>query len=583
MRTSLRRYYEIFRKYLANQKLHFVLLAVLLFSSIGISIFIPQIMRYFIDAAQLGVSTGTLLLAALTFLGAALLQQVLTVGATYMGSSVAWTATNALREDLAAYCMDLDIGFHKEKSPGEFIERIEGDTTAFNQFFSQLVIRIVGNILLLAGILAALFLIDYRLGIAFSILALVTLFVLNKVRAIAVPKQKDLREAETELFGFLEERLAGTEDIRSCGAVEYVIHRLYQLHAVILKKWRKASLMNLCIGSAGGLLITAGYGLAMLLSYSLYQDGVITLGTAFVIMNYTNLVARPIRELSQQVESMQNIGASVERIDELFSTKKKIMEPTDAISITTGPIKLDFDQVSFTYDGDEKPVINDLSFSISPGKVLGILGRTGGGKTTLARLVYRFYDPEAGSIRINDVDLKAAKISDLRQSVAYVTQDVQLFQASVRDNITFFDSKVTDEKLKEVIDVLGLTSWLDSLPEGLDTRLETGGRSLSAGEAQLLALTRVLLKDPGLVILDEASSRLDPATEQLVEKAIDKILMGRTTIIIAHRLATLHRADDILILDGGHAVEYGKRVNLLSDPESRFYSLYLTGLEESIA
>jgi ATP-binding cassette subfamily B protein len=583
VRASLRRYYEILSKYLKNQKLPFLLLTVFLFGSIGFSLIIPQIMRNFIDAVQSGKPMENLAAAALSFLGAALLQQVLSVSAAYMGSSVAWTATNALREDLASHCINLDISFHKEKSPGEFIERIEGDATAFNQFFSQLVLRLVGNVLLLAGILIALFLIDYRIGIVFTLFALAALFALNKVRAISVPRQKALREAETELFGFLEERLAGTEDIRSCGAVNYVINKLYQLHAVILKRWRKASLMNLVIGTTGGLMITVGFVMAILLGYNLYQSGMISLGTAFVILHYTTLLSRPIRELTQQVESMQNIGASVERIDELLSTEKKILEPADAVPIDNGPVQLDFDQVSFTYEGDEHPVINNLSFSIPQGKVLGLLGRTGGGKTTLARLIFRFYDPQAGSIRINGVDLREAKISDLRKCVAYVTQDVQLFQASVRDNITFFDSGISDDKLMEAIDALGLKSWFDSLPEGLDTRLETGGRSLSAGEAQLLALTRIFLKDPGLIILDEASSRLDPATEQLMEHALDKVLQGRTAIIIAHRLATIHRADDILILEEGEAAEYGNRLDLLSDPKSRFHSLYLTGMEESIA
>jgi ATP-binding cassette, subfamily B, bacterial len=160
---------------------------------------------------------------------------------------------------------------------------------------------------------------------------------------------------------------------------------------------------------------------------------------------------------------------------------------------------------------------------------------------------------------------------------------VQLFQASVRDNVTFFDRTIPDKRILEVIDVLGLTNWYKGLPDGLDTRLETGGRSLSAGEAQLLALTRVFLQDPGLVILDEASSRLDPATEQLLERAIDRLLKGRTAIIIAHRLTTVNRSDHILILDEGCACEFGDRLRLLRDSSSRFYSLHQTGLEALLA
>ncbi len=581
MKIPLRRYYEILSKYLANQKKDFTLLTILLISSIGLQVVIPQIMRYFIDATQSDVASQKLLLAALIFLAAALLQQALSVVAAYMGSCVAWTATNALREDLATHCLDLDMQFHKEKSPGEFIERIEGDVTAFNTFFSQLVIRIAGNILLLIGILTALYLIDYRLGVAFTIFSIVTLVALNQVRAIAVPKHKALREAETELFGFLEERLAGTEDIRACGAVDYVIGRLYQLHAVILKKWKASSLMHLVIGGTGGLLIIVGYSMSILIGFRLYSDGLITLGTTYLIIHYINLIARPIRELTQQVENLQNIGASVERMDELLSTKRTIVESPHAVVIADGALRLDFDEVAFAYEADGKSVINQLSFSLEPGKVLGLLGRTGGGKTTLVRLIFRLYDPISGTIRINGVPLPETQITHVRQRVAYVTQDVQLFQASIRDNITFFNPSISDVTIRNVIDSLGLTTWLDSLPEGLDTRLDSGGRSLSAGEAQLLALTRVFLKDPGLVILDEASSRLDPATEQLVERAIDRVLHGRTAIIVAHRLATVKRADDILIIEDGKALEYGEREVLLSDPDSQFSRLLLTGLEAS--
>jgi ATP-binding cassette subfamily B protein len=235
------------------------------------------------------------------------------------------------------------------------------------------------------------------------------------------------------------------------------------------------------------------------------------------------LISRPIRDLSQQVENMQNIGATVERMSELLSQRSRIMDGNDTHGLQDGPLMLAFDGVSFEY-AENKPVLNELSFTLEPGQILGLLGRTGGGKTTLARLVFRLYDPVKGCIRLGDRDIRSVELHELRSRVAYVTQEVQLFQASVRNNVTFFDSNIPDEKILEVIDVLGLTNWYKGLPDGLDTRLETGGRSLSAGEAQLLALTRVFLQDPGLVILDEASSRLDPATEQLLERAIDRLL-----------------------------------------------------------
>jgi ATP-binding cassette subfamily B protein len=282
------------------------------------------------------------------------------------------------------------------------------------------------------------------------------------------------------------------------------------------------------------------------------------------------------------MESVQNIGATVQRIGELLTSESTIKDGPGAKIPVAEPLALQFDDVVFSY-ADDTPVLQGLSFSLSPGKALGLLGRTGSGKTTLARLIFRLHDVDSGAVRLGGVDVRDARVETVRRRVALVTQEVQLFQASVRDNITFFNNDIPDERIREVIDALELGDWYSGLPNGLDTRLETGGRSLSAGEAQLLAFTRVFLCDPGLVILDEASSRLDPATERLVERAIDKLLENRTAIIIAHRLGTVERTDDILILEEGRATEHGNRRMLLADPNSRFSELQKTGLEGLLA
>jgi ATP-binding cassette subfamily B protein len=221
--------------------------------------------------------------------------------------------------------------------------------------------------------------------------------------------------------------------------------------------------------------------------------------------------------------------------------------------------------------------------------VLGLLGRTGSGKTTLCRLLFRLYDPDEGAICFgcdstdSVVDLRELPLSELRCRVGVVTQDIQLFQASVRDNLTLFDASIPDERIERAICDLGMGEWLASLPQGLDTELASGGGGLSAGEAQLLALARIFLQDPGLVILDEASSRLDPATEAVIEQAVDALIRDRTAIVIAHRLGTVQRADEIMILDQGHICEHGPRAALARDPGSRFYGLLQTGLEEVLA
>jgi ATP-binding cassette subfamily B protein len=308
------------------------------------------------------------------------------------------------------------------------------------------------------------------------------------------------------------------------------------------------------------------------------MGGAITLGGVYLIIQYLELLIRPFHELAHHVESLQTVGASIERLAELRALECGLQDGIRE-SLPDGPLSLDFDRVSFSYSREE-PVLVDLSFSLAAGRVLGLLGRTGSGKTTVARLVFRLYDASAGSVKLSGVETRSVRLGALRGRLAYVTQDVQLFQASLRDNLTFFDHGVSDERILKAIDALELGDWYGALPDGLDTALEAGGRNLSAGEAQLLALTRVFLRDPALVVLDEASSRLDRATERRIERAVDRLLTGRTAIIIAHRLPTVKRADEILILDNGRLVEHGDRLPLAIDPSSQFHRLLQTGLEE---
>jgi len=578
LKIPLNQLWDLLSRYIRPQRARFSLLAALLLTSIAMQLVNPQIMRYFIDTAQTSQEADKLLYAALFFISIAILQQVVGVSATYTGENVAWTATNALRADMARHCLNLDMSYHNNTSPGELIERIDGDVSELSNFFSQLVIRVVGNIILLLGILGAMLLEDWRVGLAFGLFAMLTLFGLNAVRGVAIPFQKKFREAMADFFGFLEERLAGTEDIRSSGGVDFVLLGLYKHSVRILKHWHDAQRRFILVRLTAGMLMSGGIAIALVLGYQLFREGLLTIGTVYLIVTYTNLMRRPIRELTQQVENLQNVGAATERLRELNAIQAKIVDGPGA-EMPDGALSLVFDDVAFAYKEGEA-VLEDISFDIKPGEALGLLGRTGSGKTTLARLIFRLYDPTSGEIRLGNVALTQPRLRSLRERVALVTQDVQLFQASVRDNITFFDRDISDERILSVIDQLGLIEWLAGLPDGLDTKLETGGRSISAGEAQLLAFTRVFLRDPGLVILDEASSRLDPATEQLIERAIDRLLKDRTAIIIAHRLGTLHRTNSVMILEDGQIVEYGERERLAADPQARFHHLLRTGLEE---
>jgi ATP-binding cassette subfamily B protein len=622
LNTSLRQYWNLLARYLKPQWLSALLLAMLILGSIALQLINPQIMRAFIDTAQAGGPSRVLLRDAGLFLVVALVQQIVSVLAAYVGENVAWTSTNTLRADLAEHCLRLDMSFHNAHTPGEMIERVDGDVTTLANFFSQFVIQVVGNGLLLIGILVLLSREDWRVGVTLGCFVVIALFALGRLRNIAVPQWAAQRQASADLFGFLEERLAGTEDIRSNGAGSYVMRRFYILMRELLKRSLKAGYMVNILLNTMFLLFALGTAAAFALGAWLFYAQVLTIGSVYLIFHYTNMLERPINQISHQLEDLQKATAGLIRVQELLSVKGRIVDEYPEANLPLGPLAIQFQDVSFSYrdglaaetgmspSGDRAPadhpiaqdgaqpsdgaslsdanpreiVLHDLSFELKPGAVLGLLGRTGSGKTSLTRLLFRLYDPDSGAIHLGDgdrsTDIRRVSLLNVRQRVGMVTQNIQLFHASVRDNLTLFDERASDERIVQVLEDVGLGAWLGELPEGLDTELASGGSGLSAGEAQLLALTRIFLQDPGLVILDEASSRLDPATEYLVEQAVDKLVQGRTAIIIAHRLRTIQRADEIMILEGGRIAEHDRRTALAANPSSRFYRLLQSGMEE---
>jgi ATP-binding cassette subfamily B protein/ATP-binding cassette subfamily C protein len=587
IKIPLKQYWTLLAKYLQPQKSRVAWLSITLLSSIGLQILNPQILRYFIDTAVAGGSQQALFAASLLFITVALVTQVLAVAATYFGENVAWTATNALRVDLAEHCLELDLSFHKAHTPGELIERVDGDVNTLSRFFSQFTIYVLGNVILLGGILGILFYENWQAGLGLTMFALTTLVILVGLRSYAIPYWAAWRQISAEFFGFLGEHLAGTEDIRANGAISYIMRRFYAILQRWLPIYHQARLAGTVLwGSAVG-LFTLGNAIALAVGAYLWSKDAITIGTVFLIFYYTDLLSQPIEQIRTQLEDLQQAEASIYRIQELFQVQSNLSPggeqplPAEALSVT-------FEQVWFSYhdrslrSGNTDPewVLQNISFYLPPGQVLGLLGRTGSGKTTLARLLLRLYDPQTGSVRLGSVAINQTPLQELRQRVGLVTQDVQLFQTSVRNNLTFFNPGISDDQLQLTLELLGLSAWLRSLPQGLDTQLGPDSGGLSAGQAQLLAFARIFIKDPGLVILDEASSRLDPTTETLIERSLDRLLQRRTGIIIAHRLATVQRADRILILEKGRIIEYGDRQTLADDPDSRFAGLLKTGCKD---
>lgn len=668
--------------YLKPQGPRVALLAGLLLAGIGLQLLNPQIIRRFIDTAQAAGPVRTLALAGLAYLAVGLASRGLALATFYTGQQVAWTATNRLRADLTGHALRLDMPFHKAHTPGELIERIDSDATALGEFFSQMTVKVAGNVLLAAAILALLYREDPRVGLALTAYTALTVAVLLALQGLGARRWAAARQAWADQSGFLEEHIAGAEDLRGVGAEAYARGKLDRLLRAVLERGRGGWMANALSGGITSFLYVLGYGLGLASGALLYTRGEVTIGTAFLLVYYIGMLAGPLDEIRHQAENLQAATASVGRINALFALRPQVLE-TPRTTLPPGPLEVVFEDVSFAYDDEladggrptadggqrtadggrptadggrptadggrptadggqrtadyESPhpqsaipnpqsTLAHISFTLAPGRVLGVLGRTGSGKTTLTRLLLRLYDPQGGAIRLGGADLRDVALADLRGRVGMVTQDVQLFGASVRDNISLFDPAVSDDAIRGALADLGLLEWVTAMPGGLDARLEAGGGGISAGEAQLLATARLLLRDPGLVILDEAAARLDPVTEARLEQAIDGLLTPRppllttgtaavvrsggegtsassplscagsigageggrgvrqrTAIIIAHRLSTVQRADDILILEAGRVVEFGPRVQLAADPASRFSSLLRAGLAEALA
>lgn len=569
-------YAALLSTYLKPQWMRVTLLAVFMFSGIGFSLLNPQILRYFIDTAEAGGSTRNLLIAAGAFLAIGVAQQLVMLVNTYLGQDVGWRATNSMRGDLAHHCLQLDMAFHHEHTPGEMVERVDGDTTALSNFFSQFILQVLGSLLFLTGVLILVAREDWRIGLVLTGFVAIAIYVYNRTRNIAVPVYTAEREGYSRLFGFLEERLTGIEDLRTNGGIDYTMDRFYDVNRDVYGKAVKAHVMGEVLRMISGVMFTLGNALMLGMGIYFYQQQIFTIGAVYLVFNYTAMLRGPLTMISDQINELQRATAGLKRIESLYRTSSNIPDGTEPLPASEA-VGIEFDRVTFGYT-EAETVLKDISFHLAPGKSIGVLGRTGSGKTTITRLLFRLYEINSGTIRIGGTPIQRIQLADLRSRIGLVTQDVQLFNATVRENLTLFDPSIPDTEILSVIQELGLSEWYESLPAGLDTSLS--GTGLSAGEAQLLAFARVFLKDPRVVILDEPSSRLDPATEQRIDTAVQRLLKGRTSIIIAHRLGTVQQVDEILILADGEIQEHGDRAALVRNPNSVFSQLLKTGLEE---
>jgi len=384
--------------------------------------------------------------------------------------------------------------------------------------------------------------------------------------------------AYATLYGGIEERLTASEDLRANGAGAHAMWRFVEESAATMHSSvrRESAFLRLWWAVQGS--VAVGSALSLVTGALLVTNGSITIGTAFLMFQYVLLLERPLEDVVQQLETVQKANGAMVRVIDLLAIRPTILD-NGTISPAPGPLAIEFDGVTFGYELDAgEQVLNDITLSIGAGRSVGIIGRTGSGKTTLSRLVLRLVEATDGQLRLGGVAIADIPLVELRRRVAMIPQEVELLNGSIRDNVTLFDPTPTDADVEHALELVGLSSLVG---QGIDRQLGAGGAGLSAGEAQLLALARVWLRDPDLVVLDEATARVDPETEAQLEVAIGALMNGRTAVVIAHQLSTLRHVDEIVVLDHGKLVEHGPREQLMGDDTSRFHHLLALALEET--
>lgn len=568
-RPRLRAHWRLLLRLLRPYRGRVALLGLALTAAAALPLAGPQLVRTFVDAALAGASLELLLTIAGAYLAIGIAAQATSVAVTYAANGLAWTATNALRERAVAHALSLDLAYHRDTRPGSLIQRVDGDATHIARFITDFAVKVVVGILMLTGAIVLVTREDWRVGVALTLFAVATAAVAVRLRNHAVAATTQASRDEASVHGELEERLDGAEDLRALGAVRHAVDRLHGASAALLASSRTAWGRQASIWSATSVLFAVGTVGMLLGGAWLHAGGAITIGTVVLLLQYTRVLHRPVEEISEQLQEVQRAAAGAARIATLLDTRPTVPPGGDA-SLPPGALAVRAERLGFAYPDDGVPVLTDVDLDVPAGTSLGLVGRSGGGKTTLARLVLRLADPTEGVLRVGGVDLRDVDDASRRERLAMVTQDVHLLRATVRDNLTLLGTVPADDsRLEALLRELGLGPWLDGLPHGLGTQLGPDGAGTSAGQAQLIGLARVFLRDPGVVVLDEASSRVDPATQERIDAATRRLLAGRTGIVIAHRLSTVRACDAVAVLDDGRVLEHAPPARLAADDASR--------------
>ncbi|CAA9441981.1 MAG: Heterodimeric efflux ABC transporter, permease/ATP-binding subunit 2 [uncultured Rubrobacteraceae bacterium] len=526
----------------------------------------PLIIGYAIDAGLVAGSLTVIYAMAALYVGV----NVLTWGLSYLQTfGMGWVGQHmilALRNALFGHLQSLSLQFYSEQKAGWIISRLTNDIENFNTLLNDGVQNLVKNGLTLIGVFVAIFFVDWRLALAtLSILPIMVagtaVFRIKSWRAF-----RAAREAVAEVIAHLQENVSGLRIVQAFTRERTSAARFAERNRAYRRANTRATVLSAVYFP--GVELLGSVGLAVVLFYGGYRvvAGEMTVGELVAFVGLLNMFFQPIQQLSQLYSDLQSTLASLEKVFAVLDTEPDRADQPNAKELDALRGEVEFENVSFAY-GEDK-VLDDVSFRIKSGETLAIVGETGAGKSTVIKLLSRFYDPTSGTVRVDGEDLSTVRGSSLRRHMGVVLQDTFLFTGTIKENIRYGRPDATDEEIVAAATTVGADDFIRRFPEGYETQVRERGGRLSAGERQLVAFARALLANPELLVLDEATSSVDLATEARIEKALDNLLAGRTSIVIAHRLSTVRRADRILVMGEGHILEEGTHADLIARPSA---------------
>lgn len=566
-----KRYFASFIiKYLKNQRSTMISLAVFFIANIVLQIVTPQVLSYFIDSAVSRKTLKYISLIVLIYLGTIILKMVVSVCESYFAKRFGWKITNSFRKDVLAHFLKIDMEHHQKWTSGEVITRLDEDVEGLFSYFYILIFKLVGSTLLMVGVLIALAMKNLVIALAMLVMCIISIWIFKVIQDYGMNLYVRRSEAISKFNGILKEQIDNAIEIRTNAAEQFSFHRLKIAMKERFRKSLPGGMMYSKLWSASTLVDAIVTVISLSIAVVLWDKGLITLGTVYLIHNYSELIYDPLQNFRNNLSDLQNAKAGLIRVKEMLDIESNITEGTyeiDKMNIT-----LTVKNLSFGYS-ENNNVLHNICFEAKQGERLGIMGETGCGKSTLTKLLTRLYEFHSGEILLNGISIKELRGESLHNAIAYCTQEVQFLHGTLRDNITLFNEEFSDAAILDAIKQIDLEQWFEKFPEGLDTNLEMGKNNLSCGEAQLISIIRLFLKNPAIIILDEISSQLDYITEQRILSALDILTQNRTVITIAHKLSALRWTDNIMILKDGTIVEYDKKEKLEKDSTSRFYRL----------